>query len=365
MAYREFRIHKLLLIYVPPFLLVFGTVGNVLSFCVLIRKSLRQTSAYNLLAALSLADMLVLYVGLLRRWVGELTGIDIRDMAHWTCKVISMLGYTVSMYSVWLLIAVTVERFIVTVHGLRALTMCSTSRAIKTSLLILLVVVSINLHFLFTTELRTYEMDDGDSVLTCSSAYGYEYLVEHVWTWIDATLYCFLPFVLILILNGLIVHEVIRARKRRQQFLEHHIISSNAPPSVLSESSIRLTVMLLSVTFTFLLCTFPMMATMTYRAYSGPNEESLLEVSRFALARTISELLMYTNHSINFYLYLLTGLRFRQELKAMFTDCTTRQSSNNENNNRPSFTTTICKRNGSRSPELIPLNAKHGLPSKW
>jgi len=36
--------------------------------------------------------------------------------------------------------------------------------------------------------------------------------------------------------------------------------------------------------------------------------------SRFELARTIAELLMYANHAINFYLYCATGQKFRHQL---------------------------------------------------
>ncbi len=53
MVYPEYRAHKLLLLYVPPLLLVLGTIGNILSFCVLMRKAMRRTSTYNYLAVLA------------------------------------------------------------------------------------------------------------------------------------------------------------------------------------------------------------------------------------------------------------------------------------------------------------------------
>lgn len=39
--------------------------------------------------------------------------------------------------------------------------------------------------------------------------------------------------------------------------------------------------------------------------------------ARLILARTVSELLMYTNHSINFFLYCAAGEKFRRELAAL------------------------------------------------
>ena len=67
-------------------------------------------STYFHLMVLAVADTLVLYIGLLRLWIGELTGYDMRDQADWVCKLTNVIGYTVSDFSVWLIIAVTIER---------------------------------------------------------------------------------------------------------------------------------------------------------------------------------------------------------------------------------------------------------------
>ena len=110
MAYPEYRLNKTLLYYVPPVLLFLGTFGNLLSFIILMNRTMRKFSAYIYLAVLSLTDILVLYVGLLSMWVGELTSYYVRDQSDWSCKIYNVLGCTVSDYSVWLIIAVTVER---------------------------------------------------------------------------------------------------------------------------------------------------------------------------------------------------------------------------------------------------------------
>ncbi|ELT88866.1 hypothetical protein CAPTEDRAFT_190678 [Capitella teleta] len=112
MQFEAFRLHKNLLLFIPPIMLIIGTIGNVLNFIILTRKSMRRLSTYTYLAVLSMTDILVLYIGLLRLWVGALTGKDVRDHAVWICKTINVLGYTVSDYSVWLIIAMTVERWI-------------------------------------------------------------------------------------------------------------------------------------------------------------------------------------------------------------------------------------------------------------
>ena len=309
MQYHDYYMHKVLLFYVPPVLLVIGTVGNALSLCVLVRRSMRRTSTYNYLAVLSVTDMLILYVGLLRLWIGELTGMEVRDMSDWGCKIITMAGYTVSVCSVWLLIAVTVERYIVTVHSLHAGTMCTRARAVKVIIAILLTLTLTNSHFLWTAELGVFEMEDEENVTICTSSEGHEYLVEQVWPWVDAFFYCFSPFVIICILNGLIVHKVILSRQQRRLLSASTTANSTAASSrntsSQSESSVRVTIMLLTISFTFLVCTLPMNAVMIKSAFLSYDTATIQDIAQYKLARTVSELLMYTNHSINFYLYLV------------------------------------------------------------
>ena len=134
MQYDEYKLHKLLLLYVPPILLIVGTIGNLFSFVVLMMPPMRRVSTYLYVAALSVTDTLVLLVGLLRLWVAELQGYDIQDIAEWTCKTINVLGYTVSDYSVWLIIAMTVERYVAVCHPLKAAAFCSRTRAVKVSM---------------------------------------------------------------------------------------------------------------------------------------------------------------------------------------------------------------------------------------
>jgi hypothetical protein len=51
-------------LYTYPILLAIGTVGNLLSLIVLIQ--MRQHSVYRYLTFMSIADTIVLYIGLLR-----------------------------------------------------------------------------------------------------------------------------------------------------------------------------------------------------------------------------------------------------------------------------------------------------------
>ena len=61
--YPAFYTHKRLMLLVPPVLLVFGTIGNILAFVTLTRRAMRNYSSHIYLAVLAIIDTLVLYMG--------------------------------------------------------------------------------------------------------------------------------------------------------------------------------------------------------------------------------------------------------------------------------------------------------------
>lgn len=316
MHYPAYRWHKQLLVYVPPFLIIFGSFGNLLSFVILRKRNLRRYSSYFYLCVLSLADILVLYVGLLRLWIGELTGRDLRDQHDWLCKLTSVTGYTISDYSVWLIIAVTAERYLVVCRPLRAHHMCNTSRAWKVFICLLVAMLLVNIHFLWTVQIVYYKHND-EYIPQCAGADGFRFMIDKVWPWVDACIYSLVPFVVILVLNILIVRQIVRARRTRRA-LQQSTNSYGGRSRTCSFDNNKLTVMLLAISFSFLITTLPNNVSLIASIFWSTSGADLTTVTRYKLVRTITELLMYVNHSMNFYLYCATGQKFREQLALLF-----------------------------------------------
>ena len=322
MQYGEYKLNKQLLLYVPPILVILGTFGNIFSFIILKRKAMLKFSTYFYLMVLAIADTLVLYIGLLRLWVGELTGYDLRDQADWLCKLTNVIGYTISDFSVWLIIAVTIERYIVVCYPLKANSYCNTPRAKKVIIGLLVSFFILNLHFFWTVQVVYYK-HQGEHIPRCAGGPSHKELVEDIWPWVDAMFYSFLPFVVILVLNGLIIRQVILAHRCRQELRSGSVYEQRRPSH---EGSTRLTAMLLTISLAFILTTLPMNIVNIATAFWNQYANDLALVSKFKLARTITELLMYTNHSMNFFLYCATGQKFRHQLVWMV--CYAKRSSN-------------------------------------
>lgn len=333
----EYRIHKQLLLYVPPIFFVVGLIGNMLSAVILTRPPMRSISTYRYLAVLSFTDSLVLSVGLLRMWLGQLLiGNDVLDQWTWTCKLVNVVGYTVSNFSVWLIVAVTTERFIAVCYPLMAPSVCSRRRSTRIILVVLAVQLMIHVHFAWTvgvheTDRVTNFQSETEVKTQCVASKGFETLIDEVWPWVDAAIYSFVPFVVIMALNSMIMRQVITSKRNRGQLCQQtsrNLTLQTSQGSMMASKtteSTRLTIMLLTISFAFLLTTFPMNTTLIATSYvvrtmSMPNGlvTDIPLAAKLILVRTVCELLMYLNHSINFFLYCATGQKFRRQLCALW-----------------------------------------------
>lgn len=314
--YLSFRIHKNMLLYLPPLILLLGTLGNVLSFVILRHRAMNLVSTYFYLAILAIADILVLYIGLLRLWIGELTDVDVSDKSDWMCKLTMVFAYVTSDLSVWLIIAVTVERYIAVCYPFQASSMCTVVRAKWVIVILMLLLFSINSHFFWTVEI-TYINSSNKVGAKCDGGESYQLLVNEIWPWVDTILYSFLPFLIIIFLNSLIIRQVVMARRSRGVLQSSDKKSSDGRRPV-SEGSTKITVMLLAVSCSFLVTTLPMNIFVISTSFWNSQRRNNEQWATYRLLKTVTELLMYVNHSMNFFLYCATGQKFRQQLLRLF-----------------------------------------------
>ena len=325
-SYTEFRLHKAMLLYVPPILLVLGMIGNVLSFFILRHKTMTRQSTTLFLAVLSIADSLVLFIGLFRKWIGEITGLDIQHESMFLCKTITVLGYSISHYSVWLIVAVTIERFIVVCRPLQASRYCKLKRARKVVLVMIFIFLAINAHLFWTVELTEQSMNR-KTVLRCDAGPKFVEFIDRVWPWIDLVLYSLFPLVILLFFNTHIIRQVVRATAGRDILQNGPLMKVDARRNT-KDANLKLTIMLLTISFTFLATTVPMNVVMIASVVWRNEMDNPKQSAKLVLIRTISELLMYLNHSINFFLYCATGQKFRNIVLRMICGRSTSNISN-------------------------------------
>ena len=91
----------------------------------------------------------------------------------------------------------------------------------------------------------------------CRGVEGYETLVADLWPWVDAALYAFIPFFVIVVLNSLIIRHLFAAGRLRDQLSASQPSTSRSRESAArgiddgtGTTNTRLVVTLMAVSFT-------------------------------------------------------------------------------------------------------------------
>ena len=145
------------------------------------------------------------------------------------------------------------------------------------------------------------------------------YTLGQFYFWLSLVVNFFLPFVLLLIMNSFIIH-ILRKRSRLMLTGSQGQGESQGQGSKGRTSEKQVYIILLLVTFSFLVLTTPGYIFFFYAMYYDyqSTPESFAEYHLFVNA---SRQAYFTNYGINFYLYVLSGKKFRTDLFNLFKCC--------------------------------------------
>ncbi|KAK2157048.1 hypothetical protein LSH36_200g04073 [Paralvinella palmiformis] len=310
----EFNLALLLVKYVTISLIVTGTIGNLLSFIVLVRRRIRKNSINIYLAILACADTVVLYISAFKTWLRVITGFELLHVSNVGCKITIFMFMLASHMSAWLIVLVTMDRFIAVRFPFRAVQICTTKRSALATAILLCVLVLYNAHLLWTMHLHEFE----NGYKQCAPQIG-DAFMNGPFNYIRLASYTLVPFTLVITMNIGIIVGICRtsAHSLIGDTSSHLKLKGSTCTKNAQQNKYQVTIMLLVVSFSWLLLTLP------YTVMSLINFDYSTSRTRAVafLLKTISFLLMYLNHSCNFFLYCLAGKKFRTEFISMFHDC--------------------------------------------
>ncbi len=186
---REAIIAHNLNLYIPPVLIVVGSVGNSLAFASLSRRHLQQESVCFYLGVLSVAHTVSLYLSCGLEWGSAISGrphpATIQDCL---CKLWDFSKKVFESASSWLLAAMVIDRFLATCFPLQARSVCTVFIAKFINSLIFVGMVAINIHSMWTFEV--VPMPHGK---TCSLSNTHHDFETDAWPYIAATFSYYLP----------------------------------------------------------------------------------------------------------------------------------------------------------------------------
>ncbi|XP_076443928.1 sex peptide receptor-related protein 2-like [Babylonia areolata] len=300
----------------PPIALLLGVFGNLM--IILIMRRFSDSSLTIFFQVMAWSDLLLLTVGLLPIWLREVFGtMLIEELGSVPCQLCKVVKYTAGVVSPWMLVALTLQRAasVLWPHRLGAVWTRGKSRAVAA--VVVVVFFLMHCHFFYGWALdkercKSYLFDCCS--IAVSQSYGWFFLV--VWPWIDLFEFCLLPFLLLVISNCVLLWTLVGSVRTGK-----HLPVQQAAQDSRQKKISSLTVTLLSASVSFLLMTTPITVYFLVEAFVGAavmNKEPIVQ-ARFMVFWAASNVLWYSSSSINFYLYCLTGTRFRAEFQHLMS----------------------------------------------
>ncbi|XP_076080037.1 cysteinyl leukotriene receptor 2-like [Mytilus galloprovincialis] len=310
--------------YFTPIIIVVGILGNTLSLNVFLSRNLRSLSSSTYLAALSVSDLFILTFYVTVEWLRRgltflFPGSNVRFLdVNGMCEFQLYISYVSRFMSSWLLVAFTVERYIGICFPLLRRNLCTTTstRKIVSGIFLFSAIIVIYKPILS----GIYKSDAGNLYCTGSPKHGF---ISFVFDSIFALLISFVPFVIIMVINILIIKKLLRQKR-----------SKNCKRVMTEESTIRLefTIILLALSICFIIFNIPYLVLwcrnfLTSKYVTTLNAStSDVNLSYWQGLLYFVRTIFYINYCINFFLYLITGAYFRREVRVLFSYKTLRRS---------------------------------------
>lgn len=311
-------VSKFVWIYVCPIILLVGVVGNCLTIAVMRRKRLRGGTVAIYLVLIAIADTCFLVVGIIPEWLEAMGIVTFKHIHPATCKIEKFLGYTAGDTAIWLLVVFTLDRFVAVCFPLRKSEVCTTKRAKILGGSAFLLAILKNFHVFFTRGAEYKVGDDGESELKSNCGRPTptaEYFENFIRPWIVFTLVSAIPLILICAFNIGIVRTLLCMPKSTPATSP---VRGGTSSSKTERKYSQTTLMCISVSILFLVTITPSIVLVIGRPYWDTKERKGEPNYMYLTAKGINNALVFMNHSLNFFLYCLTGRRFREQLFTMF-----------------------------------------------
>ena len=310
-----------------PILIVAGTFGNVVVVVIHCRLPPSQKSSMSVyFTALAISDTTALWVSLFDTLdtFGITLTADYHVQRHYRdiimdamCRIKIWMAFAFNHSSVWILVSMTIHRALGIVWPHRTRKYLTQRNARKVVALIFLVFTLSNAHILYGHSLVTA---DNNRFAECHFSFvseGYAEFFNGVWGRVDMALSVVLPFACLLVTNTVLVRTVGRSLREARETLAEGRSSDQFASRDKKLSA--MTVTLIVTSLAFLLLTLPITVFMLVEtALDFHTVEDVRLKAEHRMAGAVCAMLWFTNLAINFYLYCLTGARYRAAFLRLF-----------------------------------------------
>lgn len=267
--------------------------------------------------ALAVMDSILLILMLSRYWAIAQFDYDIGDANMFMCQFHPYLMYWSRDLSGWILTVIAVERYMGVTHPHN--TMFTRKRAIGILLVLFVSSALLNIGLPISHGMKEEHNDiESQDYVPMTEGYcciivQYHHFIQQIWPYFDLIKQSLLPFLIILTCNANIIYTTIKAKYVRNRDMNS---------SKHNQSLVGMTVLLISVSIVYLICTltsaslYIMRQNLVYK-YSNIDMPAYIEAES-ELYVAFAVMSMAINSASNFPLYCLSGPKFRKGLSNLF-----------------------------------------------
>lgn len=299
------------------FLLLAGLFGNAVSCIIFSKKGLNSSTTSVYLRFLAVADTLCLLfncvIWKIRLYMGFIHFSD-EVLQQFICAFSYYGIFACLQQSSWLVVAMTVDRSVHIFFPTKSNIICTKKRACMLSTFIFIVPLIFYHPYFYLYKKGAYISIDPKNkysvVVSCEivSESASFYLTDILFP-LDTIMYSVVPSVILLVINSLMIRHVYKSTKRRQEMTQGKDEKSN-------KKALQMTITLICISFYFFLSTFPV--ALNILIFHFRRTTKLKEYIDHLSYSRFFNLFSYTNNAVNFFIYCLSGSKFRKEFRKLF-----------------------------------------------
>ncbi|KAL8572877.1 hypothetical protein ACOMHN_011126 [Nucella lapillus] len=311
--YLRYNFTYLLWLIVPPVLLILGCFGNVMTMVVMrgMRASTSESTACLSVyfTALAFSDLILLITAVLWDWPDMAFGTMVPYFSDLPCTVPFFVLFLTSMTSAWFLVAMTCQRLMSVVLPLRVGVLCTVKRGKMIVAVIVLLSSVANMYIFFI-----YRLQNVDGVY--EECVSIDKDLAGVFKLMDLFLAALIPFLIIIVANCVLIRKAMQSMRMTGKVQGQANSRSDQVSSMTST--------LIATSTAFLVLTLPTCLFDLYMEavglYKGEIEDENLS-EQLAVVDTVFAMVWMSNSAVNFYIYVLSGSKFREETKRCLCAC--------------------------------------------
>ena len=282
--------------YMPPVIIILGTVGNLLTILAVNTRKLNSFTVY--LGSLAFTDILVLYTQTFNLWLENVLEIKLKLHSEILCKLYYFFIFLCPQISSWLIMCLTVERTICTFFSTRVRQFPGPKVGLSVVGSIVCGLCVLNGHALYGRilvfgETRNSTRDTCGFVNDLYMDFYYRY-----WSMINFVTYFAIPIIIIILGNSITSYSVYKSGRSIMTMVE------SSGLTIIKQKIRHVFLITLLVSIAFIVLVTPLPLLFLFNRVNTMDFPAALFVHMVSL-----------NHSINFLLYIVSGNRFRKDLK--------------------------------------------------